>query len=36
MSVSTTVGHTPNNLFAMLCGAYIPLIYQTTPCTTRI
>jgi len=36
MPVSTTAGHMPKNLVAMLCGAYISFIYQTTPCTTRI
>jgi hypothetical protein len=29
VSASTTAGHTPNNLVAMLCGAYI--IYQKSP-----
>jgi len=29
MSVSTIMGHMPNNLVTMLCGAYSSLIYQT-------
>jgi hypothetical protein len=29
MSVSTTMGHMPNNLVIMLCGGYSSLIYQT-------